>query len=159
MRGKAGKIVRKHTIFGVCSLFLIVIFATWAEAGWGDPALRVEGQSASSDLVRTVSVSSGEITCTGRTERKQQEVQIRARAIVVVDIGGSKLRAAWRNPLSDLHFVAMSSTSDQQFENAQQTESGSTQMKTYSPRSLKKRKTAILVYDSVPSGGHGTSWW
>jgi hypothetical protein len=141
--------VRKHTIFGVCSLFLIVIFAPWAE-----------GQSASSDLVRTVLVSSGEITRTGHTEGKQQEVQNRARAIVEVDIGGSKLRAAWRNPLCDLHFLAMSSTADQQFENAQRIERCSTQMKTYSPRSLKKRKTAAnLVYDSIPTGGHGASWW
>ena len=152
--------MRKHTIFGVCSLFLVVIFAPWAEAGWCDLAFWEEGQSASSDLVRTVLVSSGEITRTARTEGKQQEVQNRARAIVEVDIGGSKLRAAWRNPLSDLHFVAMSSTTDQQFENAQQSERGSTQMKTYSPRSLKKRRTAAnLVYDSIPSGGHGASWW
>jgi hypothetical protein len=105
-------------------------------------------------------VSSSEITPTGHPKGKQQEVQIGPRAIVEVDIGGSKLRAAWRNPLSDLHFVAMSSTTDQQFENAQQVERGSTQMKTYSPRSLKKRKTAAnLVYDSVPSGGHGALWW
>jgi len=163
MRGKAGKIVIKCTIFGVCSLLLIFFFAPWAEAGGCDTAFQVEGSANSPNQPAPVSMSSGETVRDGQNAKKAKGDGRRPRVVVEVDVVELRFRAEWRDPLSDLNLLNQPLFAEWEFKGLQPAGRGSEHPRAHKQRNQVKKKTTaanIMEYErTIPSGVRGSFWW
>ncbi len=150
--------MRKFAVFGVCSLYCISVFS-WAAAEPCGVAFSQLDQSRFSQRPNRVPPGSTNLSRCYAISDESNRVDAQ-RADIQVDLVGSKLRAAWRNPLSDLDLFQGSSAPAEIVIKPTQLDRSSPEIKTYSQPKLKKKRTAAnLIYDSFPAGGQEVSWW
>jgi hypothetical protein len=108
-------------------------------------------------------MSSSETVRAGQNARKAKGSGQRPRVIVEVDVVESRLRAAWRNPLSDLNLLNQPLFAEWEFKGLQPASRGAEDPKAYKLGNQVKKKTTaanIVGYErTIPPGVRGSFWW